>query len=107
MKKFATLLLFAISGLINPVIANSEITTVNFPIACSNMKALAAVLAEYKEQPAMTMNSVRDAGGAQMVNPLILFINYETKTWTLGERISQDVVCLIAVGDGITPYKPK
>ncbi len=101
------MLLFAISGLANPVIADSEITTVDFPIACSNMTVVAATLAEFKEKPAMVMNSVRDAGGRQITHPLVLFINYETTTWTLGERISQDVVCLIAVGYGIKPYTEK
>jgi len=87
--------------------ASNDIITVDFPIVCSNSNALAEVLMEYKEQPAMTMSSVRDAGGRQMINPLVLFINYETKSWTLGERIAPDVICLIAVGDNINPYKEK
>jgi hypothetical protein len=107
MKILITLSLFAVIGLV-PRLANSETVTVDFPIVCSNMKALSEVIAEYKEQPAMTMSSVRDTGSDRpMLNRLVLFVNYETKTWTMGEQISPDLVCLIAVGDSIQPYKEK
>jgi hypothetical protein len=84
------------------VFANERI--VNFPIPCTNIKTLAAVLEKFEERAAMTMTTSREVTGRIIESPTILFVNYKTKTWTLAEKVTDDSYCVIATGDNIKPY---
>jgi hypothetical protein len=78
-----------------------------FPTTCVTIESLAEVLHQYKENPAMTMDSSRETNGKVITNKLVLFINFETKTWTMAEKTYTDRYCVIAIGENINPYFPK
>ena len=104
MKPFAlllsTALLFSTSAL-------AQNRVIPFPATCVNINTLAKLLEEFQEKPAMTMLSNRASDDEIAANALVLFINYETKTWTLAEQISSNRYCVIATGENISPYFPK
>lgn len=85
-----------------PTTVNSQI--VNFPIPCTDITTLSEVLDKHGEKAAMTMSSSREIRGRVIESSTVLFINYETKTWTLAEQINDETYCVVAMGDSIRPY---
>jgi hypothetical protein len=110
MKKSIVALLVTV-GLLCAAPAWAQSQVINIPTACTTTEALAALLAEYDETPALTMTSVRVSKekNKSTTNPTLMFINYETKSWTLIERMADNVFCIIGSGGSAAPYvkKPK
>ena len=104
MKPFALVLAAA---LLFSSQAFAQNRVMQFPATCVNIETLAELLEEFQEDPAMTMTSIRASGDDFATNALVLFINYETKTWTMAERIPGNRYCVIATGENIKPYTPK
>jgi hypothetical protein len=78
-----------------------------FQAACVSIDGLADVLEEFDEMPSLTMTSSREINGKLVEYATVLFINYETKTWTLAERVTKDRYCVTATGDNIKPHVAK
>jgi hypothetical protein len=108
MKKSIVALLAGI-GMLCAVPVWGQSRVINIPTACTTTEALAALLAEYDETPALTMTSVRASKekNKSTTNYTLMFINYETKSWTLIERMADNVFCIIAAGGSATPYVKK
>jgi hypothetical protein len=104
MKLFAPILTAALL-FSTPIFAQNRIS--QFAATCVNIETLADILKEFQEDPAMTMISIRESNGDFVNNSLVLFINYETRTWTLAEQTQRNRYCVIATGENITPYTPK
>jgi hypothetical protein len=97
-----------ISGLLFSNLVYGQATVINFSADCGNARSLARLLSEYDETASLTMTSIRDSESGEIKkNVLVLFINYKTKTWTMAERISPDLFCIIATGDDVNPYVKK
>jgi hypothetical protein len=88
-----------------PAFAQNRV--MQFPATCVKIETLAELLEEFEEDPAMTMTSIRASGDDFATNALVLFINYETRTWTMAERIPGNRYCVIATGENIKPYTPE
>ena len=108
MKKSIVALLTTV-GLLGAQSAWAQSQVINIPTACTTTEALAALLAEYDETPALTMTSVRVSKeqNKSTTNPTLMFINYETKSWTLIERMADNVFCIIGSGGSAAPYVKK
>jgi len=70
---------------------------------CISLKALTELIRKFEEKPAMAMKSYRTIKGEQVVHGTVLFINYETRSWTLVERTHKDRYCVVAMGQDISP----
>jgi hypothetical protein len=87
---------------------HSQNNVINFPAECSNARALAKLVNEFDEKVSLTMTSVRtDSDKEPGKHPLIMFINFKTKTWTMAERVDEDLFCIIATGVDVNPYVKK
>lgn len=78
------------------------------PIECGNEDNLKEMLRVYKEVPAFEMSTIRQsaATGNPMKIHTTLYINFETKSWTLIEYFPGDkTYCVISSGEEITPAK--
>jgi hypothetical protein len=108
MKKSIVALLTAV-GMLCAVPAWAQSRVINIPTTCTTTDVLAELLAEYNETPALTMTSVRASKekNKSTTNYTLMFINYETKSWTLIERMADNVFCVIAAGGSATPYVKK
>ena len=106
MNKLIKTLVLASAGVLVNAHAQGELTKVNIPALCTTSEAMSKLLTDYDEKPALVMVTTRDTEqkNKPKSNITLLFINYETKNWTLIERMSKDVFCMISAGEKITPY---
>lgn len=87
--------------------ANPPLVMRSTDIICVDAATLAKTLDNYGEKPAITMSTNREIAGKTEPLATVLFINYTTKTWTMAERVNDDLFCVIGVGNHVQPYLPK
>jgi hypothetical protein len=73
-----------------------------FDAVCLNAKDLTSLIDEFKELPYVRGTSV-PMMGEQAALPLVIFVNPEKKTFTIVERASADIYCILAVGSNFHP----
>ena len=74
---------------------------------CVNSVVLAETLGKYGERPALTMTNNREIAGRVESFATVLFVNYDTKSWTMAEQVKEDLYCVIGMGDHLSPYRSK
>lgn len=72
------------------------------PVPCVSGQELAGTLLEYRELPLFSMINSRQVLGQFRDFPSYLFANIETGTWTLVDKVSEDVYCVIAMGSDLS-----
>lgn len=90
MKKILVSLLFLCSN----VYAQSAY----LPIECGNLKQLSETLVEYKEVPFATAETSRNIRGTVKEHVVLFFLNFNTGTWTVAEKVSDDLYCITSAG---------
>ena len=101
--KLITLLLAASST----VACSKEPRVISIPAPCIDSDTMAKLLVEFDEMPALTMVTTREGvDGKTARNRTLLFINYETKSWSMVEKVDGDF-CVVGAGEGITPVIKK
>jgi hypothetical protein len=103
------------SGLLSAVtvgataVANeSELTfRTPFDAICTTQQIFAETLYRYGETPIMRGQSMRNINGAMVAMNTVLFMNLETGSWTLAERMSDDAFCVVAMGENWQVYQGK
>ncbi len=111
MKKESTMLkLFLTSLTLTVGFANismaSDITKFPTEMVCATEKALESVLDQFGEIPFATMTSMREVPVLGITaNPIVIFVNPKTKSYTIVERIGKELYCVVALGENIEPYK--
>ena len=63
-----------------------------------------SIIGYYKETPLISFSTMRIIQGQEIHLVSMLFVNQETMTWTLVERWSSDIYCVVAAGTGFEPY---
>lgn len=81
----------------------SAIEQVPLPVFCVNYDTLERTLDEYKEIPFVRGKSQRGTDNDPDDYVMVLFVNRETKTWTLVEQVEPDYYCVIGVGKNFEP----
>lgn len=94
-------------GIIHPSIASEKSLMVSFEAPCVDVVSLEKVLDKHGEDPALTMISTREIGSRYQAVPTVFFINPKTKSWTLVEKVADNLYCVIAVGQEVAPYFEK
>ena len=87
-----------------PMTAFSE--NYEIPISCGDENAFKEMLRVYKEVPAFQMATIREnpTTGNPMKIRTTLYVNFETKSWTLVEYFPGDkTYCVSASGEDIVP----
>ena len=101
-------LLFAITINTTAVADESELTfRTPFDAICTTQQIFGETIIKYGETPIMRGLSVRRIDGATVFMNTVLFMNIETGSWTLAEKISDDVLCVIAMGQNWQAYPGK
>jgi hypothetical protein len=90
------------------VACSKEARTITVPATCVSAEEMVKMLLTFDEQASLSMISTREgADGKTVRHRTLLFINYETKSWTLIEKIPSGEFCVIASGEEVTPYIKK
>jgi hypothetical protein len=100
MKKLLATLLFM------PVIAfsqSNEAEEINIPTYCVSIKILEEVLTEFNELPMLRGKTERHVNGVSTENTLVIFMNPETKTWTIVEKMANGSYCVLSAGASFEP----
>lgn len=75
-----------------------------FDAICTTERIFAETLYHYGETPIMRGQSVRDINGVVVTMNTVLFMNLETGSWTMAERMSDDAFCVMAMGQNWQVY---
>jgi hypothetical protein len=68
------------------------------PVECGTMQELTKVLAEYDEKPFAIGDTQRMVRGNVAQNHVLFFVNPKTKTWTVAEKFSDNLYCVVSGG---------
>jgi hypothetical protein len=85
----------------------NDVQILNTTIICTDLEGLSDTVESFGEKAAMNMTHTREISGEIVALPTVLFINYETKSWTLAEQVNRNFYCILGVGNNISPYTPK
>lgn len=102
LKKILTLIALT-AGIIHPSTA-SEITLFPTSLMCVDKRGITQTITEFEELSFAGGVSMRDLPGVGLVkNNLVIFVNPKTQSWTIVERFTKDMYCVVAVGEGFRP----
>jgi hypothetical protein len=100
MKKMLASLLFM------PVIAfsqSNESEEIDIPTHCVSIQVLEDVTADFNELPMLRGKTERQIDGQLIENTLVIFVNMETKSWTIAEKMVNGRYCVLAAGNSFQP----
>ena len=101
-------LLFAVTVNTTAVANESELTfRTPFDAICTTQQIFGETMLKYGETPIMRGQSVRNVDGVMVFMNTVLFMNLETGTWTLAEKITDNVFCVMAMGQNWQVYQGK
>ena len=82
--------------------ASDPVTTM-FPAVCVDAETLSKTVDNFKELPFARGISM-DLGNSEAPPlSLVIFVNPETQTWTIVERVNANQYCIMAVGQKFEP----
>ena len=86
----------------------SEITQFPTQLFCLNQETLSSTITEFEEIPFAGGVAIRDVPEVGMVtNNLVIFVNPKTMSWTIVERFSKDLYCVVSLGEKFRPLSGK
>lgn len=86
------------AGIVHPSIA-SEITKFPTELICVDQQGLTETITEFEEIGFAGGVAMRDIHSVGLVeNNLVIFVNPKTQSWTIVERFSKDLYCVLALG---------
>jgi hypothetical protein len=106
MRPFIASLLSAIAITSAVAQSDSEYTFLTpFDAICTTEQIFAETLYNYGEVPIMRGQSLRNINGAMVAMNTVLFMNMQTGSWTLAERMADDAFCVVAMGQNWEVYQ--
>lgn len=97
------LLLLALSSTVHTQVSN-EIRIIKFDAACGTEDQINVLINQYGERPLLQMVSERDTSAGEIQSLTIIFANPKTRSYTIVERMTDNVFCVTGTGIGISPY---
>lgn len=77
---------------------------IGFDAVCTDDHTFAQTLMQFGERPLAIAASYRNDGGSSLSFGAVLFVNPETGTWTMAERVEPNLICVIGMGENFRPY---
>jgi hypothetical protein len=90
-----------------PALAIAQVEYVHFETICIDQKMLEETTAKHGEKPFITAVGHRLVGDKKVFHPVVMFMNPNTKSWTLVERVEPNSFCVIGVGTKMEPFFSK
>ena len=108
MRRFIAPLLAAFC--VNAAVAQNDLEytfLTPFDAICTTEQIFAETLYRYGEVPIMRGQSLRNINGAMVVMNTVLFMNMQTGSWTMAEKMAEDALCVVAMGQNWEVYQTK
>lgn len=80
-----------------------EVVSVPIDAYCVTKNHMTGILAEHQEKAMLVGVSVRNINGNEVSVPMVVFVNPETKSFTIAEKVN-DRYCVVALGEKLSPY---
>ena len=96
MKKLFALITLCISTHLHAQVR----TTVE--VDCFTLIELASILNDYNETPVSIGSILRGDEKGAVEHTMILFVNPKTKTWTLAEKTTKGLYCILTAGSNFS-----
>lgn len=80
-----------------------EVLNVPIDAYCVTKDHMTGILAEHQEKAMLIGVSVRNVNGNEVSVPMVVFVNPETKSFTIAEKVN-DRYCVVALGEKLSPY---
>lgn len=88
-------------------VAQESPQVVSMPTYCVDVKTLEQVIDAFDELPYIKFNNARTLNDRSVSNPTVVFINFQTGSYTIAERVTNEHFCVIAMGDGFEAVDEK
>lgn len=82
--------------------AQEKVTT-TFESYCITEKDLVTTIDKYTEDPLARGMSLRRTGTKEIKVPMVIFVNKKERTFSVAEKMGDDLYCVIAIGDNFVP----
>jgi hypothetical protein len=106
LKKILASLVLTV-GIYHPSVA-SEITQYPSVLMCVDQKGISELITQFEELSFAGGVSMRDIPSVGIVqNNVVIFVNPKTMSFTIVERFSKDLYCVLALGEGFRPLSGK
>lgn len=106
MRKFLASLALTV-GLTHPSIA-SEVIQIDTKLTCVSWETLNEALEKYGEIPFVNMTAYRALRNNDVMSlPTVMFVNPKTKSYTLVEKFSEQLYCVVSIGEQVSPSTDK
>jgi hypothetical protein len=106
MKKILLpLLLFPVLAIGNDTGEEKDFAFLENKMVCVRAEVVYSSLDEFGERPMMHMVSHRRMFDESVSSyPTIMFVNPNTGTWSLVEKHTEEILCIVAIGQQMRPY---
>ena len=85
-----------------------DAAVVKFDALCMPAKSLVETSEEFGEIPMMRGTGIRVIDKDLTVeNSTVVFANPKSWSWTIWERVNEDIYCIVAIGKGLEPVTPE
>lgn len=98
MEKYIAGIIFSV---LSPIIYAAEL--VSMDIVCIDSRTFIDTVKKYGERPVLTAVSVKVTDAGEYFVPLVVFINNQTRSWTIAEKVD-NTYCIIGMGEEIKPF---
>ena len=90
-----------------PALAMAEAEVIHFESICADLETLENTVTKFGEKPFITAVGHRQIDNKKVYHPVVFFMNPETKSWSIVEKLNEDTYCMIALGSKMQPYFEK
>lgn len=70
---------------------------------CIDKDGFEDTITEFNESPIARGISVRTLDKTEVSLPMVIFVNKEKRSFTIAEKVDNNLYCVIAIGTGFTP----
>ena len=80
----------------------------SMPVFCMPLSELTKLIQQFEEEGMLSGVTTReDEKGKETLSPVVIFMNPQTKSWTIVEKVSSDRYCVLAAGGNLKPIIEK
>ena len=79
----------------------AQASSLRLTLPCGSMEEVIKILVKYNEKPMLNMKSTRTQDDQPTQTMVTLFVNPETGTYSLVERVSDTLFCVLSSGEDL------